>query len=706
MTGVEIAIGKAFFDVFKWAWKEFPAKSVWSKFKHKTAAEAYAKKMKKRYGIMHLWKMSAPTSVEQIYTQVNVLKKQSAFQNIPKDQLEKIYLNQTGFGEVIEAGKDGMLAVREHDRLFILGKPGAGKTTFLKHITLEAIAGKLEAIPIFVRLRDFSESEQALMGFITEQFDICGFPEAQPFIETILKKGKAIVLFDGLDEVNKENRLRDKVIQAIKNFSDKYDESKVLITCRVAATEYNFEGFTTVEMADFDDEQIKTFVIQWFAEDQKTSEYFLCEFEQQAGNRLRDLAKTPLLLTLLCIGFEDTHHFSNRRSEIYEEALDALLKRKDRADGIERDEIYHRPPLELKKQMFAHIAAKTFEGNEHVFEKRRLENRIVDYLKELNPSEETEDIDGEDVLKAIEAQHGIFVECAKDTYSFAHLSFQEYYAARYFLEDPVRRLPRLMKFVGDPRWREVFLLTAEMLDDADVFFELFVEMIDRFLARNVCLITFLLKIEKENHKSFQERMFSLSRILDIAYYIYLHRAVNSLPGSREWSEVIYIAGVAGYYSLAFGRTQTHSISVSSVTESEIAHSIVQTSDDATTKAMGVLVASGPPKTYENYKLALDLSRKSGFESCHQSLENLRFPSEEASEEIWRGFSNSLMEIFKRSFRGEEYLFLKADVSKIGPYYNGVSLLGECLNVAYVSDRAAIEDQLLRPLKTALKESKK
>ncbi len=46
------------------------------------------------------------------------------------------------------------------------------------------------------------------MPYLVEQFDICGFPDAAPFVEQLLKQGKAIVLFDGLDEVNIEDNQR------------------------------------------------------------------------------------------------------------------------------------------------------------------------------------------------------------------------------------------------------------------------------------------------------------------------------------------------------------------------------------------------------------------------------------------------------------------------------------------------------------------
>ena len=99
--------------------------------------------------------------------------------------------------------------VTEHDKLFILGKPGAGKTTLLKYITLMAAKGEIDRIPIFVSLHDWAQTGFSLIRYMERQFEICDFPDAEVFItDVLLKKGRAIVLFDGLDEVNEESAQR------------------------------------------------------------------------------------------------------------------------------------------------------------------------------------------------------------------------------------------------------------------------------------------------------------------------------------------------------------------------------------------------------------------------------------------------------------------------------------------------------------------
>lgn len=81
------------------------------------------------------------------------------------------------------------------------------------------------------------------------------------------------------------------------------------------------------------------------------------------------------------------------------------------------------------------------------------------------------DYDSTEVLKEIEAQHGLLVERASRIYSFSHLTFQEFFAARNITENTNRESPMVLvdRHLLDTRWREVFILTTGLLAEADEF---------------------------------------------------------------------------------------------------------------------------------------------------------------------------------------------------------------------------------------------
>jgi predicted NACHT family NTPase len=187
----------------------------------------------------------------------------------------------------------------------------------------------------------------------------------------------------------------------------------------------------------------------------------------EGSSPVRELAQVPLLLSLLCLVYEERNEFPPQRDEIYEEATRALLSKWDANRNIARDTIYPQLSLKQKQAMLAYIAAETFTNGEYFFPERRVVELIETYLQGVPGIEEP---NGEKVLKAMEAQHGIFVERAYRIHSFSHLTLQEYYAARYVVDNESRGvLKQLMNFVGDNRWNEVFMLTAGMLADATDF---------------------------------------------------------------------------------------------------------------------------------------------------------------------------------------------------------------------------------------------
>ncbi|HEX8559281.1 MAG TPA: NACHT domain-containing protein [Pyrinomonadaceae bacterium] len=493
-----------------WAWDKYgqsltdraagAAKEGWKKFRWKKASEDYRKKIKKLYGAMQIMGMAEPVPLDDIFTEAYLLDKPTAFSRFDIERLKQASADPDA--PPPNARRVGGLAlVKRNKNLFILGKPGAGKTTFLKYIAVQAAAPAkpvINKVPVFVSLKRWADSEMGLLPFIEEQFDNCDFPEARPFVEELLKAGGAIVLFDGLDEVNQEGGLRDKQTRAMNNFIEKYDRTQCLITCRLAASDYSFKPFTYVEIADFTPKQIETFVENWFRnqegeKDAETSKRFLTEFKKDDNKGLRDLARTPLLLTLLCLSFSETLTFPQRRAEIYKEALDALLKKWDSSRRIKRDEVYRKLSLGHKENMLARVAAETFEKNQYFIPQAELEKLITDFVKNVPPHDTDETADGEAILKAIEAQHGVFVERAREVYSFSHLTFQEYLTAKYIADNAAKgTLTSLVnEHCMDRRWREVFLLTTSLLPDASAFMVKFRHRIDELLENDEELLSLL-----------------------------------------------------------------------------------------------------------------------------------------------------------------------------------------------------------------------
>lgn len=656
------------------------AKERWAKFNWGNAAEKYRQRVKELYGTTRILGNPRPVSLEGIFTDAYLLDKPTALRRFDLEQLRTI----AGERDSLQPPGERRSALRlalEEKRLFILGKPGAGKTTFLKYVTLQAANGKLNRIPVFVSLKEWADSGLDLMPFLVKQFEICAFPEAQAFIEHILEAGQAIILFDGLDEVNREDEQRAKITPTINNFSDQYRASQCLITCRIAATGYTFEPFTYVEMADFDDEQIRTFVGKWFKDNPVKRDKFLAEFEGEDHRGLRELAQIPLLLTLLCLAFEETMSFPQRRVELYEEALDALLKKWDSSRNIKRDEIYRKLSLGRKRQMLARIAAETFEQGEYFFRQADLTKRIARYLQKLPPADFDEDIDGEAVLKAIEAQHGLLIERAHRIYSFSHLTFQEYFTAKYIAEDGSEAtLARVIdQHLTDARWREGFLLIASMLPEADTFFALIRETIDGLIRGGDKLVEIIRWAEQKAARDYIALGYRGRRAaLVLAPY----------PMLTPIDDLVRNPGRDPDLTRDPALTLDHSLANALFGALTLAH------DPNLAFASIFTFALDPTPPCAR---ALKISQKLNLPDLAQALQGLTIPRKGTVSGEWETFSVDLRAIMiSHRNIGHNWKVSQAQFERFRHYYKANDLLLECLELAYVSDRARIENSLWLP----------
>ncbi len=456
-----------------------------------------------RCGTMRVLDMTEPVDLDRIYTDVNILKDLTRLRWIDQELLKNCN-NREHFDRflvgTIKERVTGLIAVDEIQKLVVLGKPGAGKTTFMKYLAISCLGDKFhgELVPIFVTLKVYAETKGAptLQEYIFAELQ--QRKVSRDVVERLLDEGKALILLDGLDEVKKEDDRRVK--QDIDKFSRDWLRNRFAITCRIAAREYQFEKFTEVEVADFDDKQIATFVNNWFREKDPLKAELLME-KLRCNKPIKELARTPLLLALLCLVLDATDALPEKQSDLYKQGLNFLLMKIDKLRSIDRDvsqhfrgeQIYKNLSPEDKANMIGKIAFNRFVKGEYFFRQEDLQRQIKDYicnLPEASADSEALRLDSEVVLKAIEHHHGLLVERARNIYSFSHLTFQEYFTAREIERD--RKLEMLVQNITDPRWKEVFYLTAEMLRRSDDFFRMMKSRIDEMLASDDKLQRFII----------------------------------------------------------------------------------------------------------------------------------------------------------------------------------------------------------------------
>jgi len=658
--------------------------------------------IQQRCGMMRVLDMSQPMELNDVYTNVNILEKISGRRRLEVSDLLKVCVSnefeRPGLGKVDQDRVLGIEAVRKYSKLIVLGKPGAGKTTFLKHVAMQCDTGKLQAqqVPIFITLKDFAEAEAqpSLLQYISEQFSSYGVSNPTAAVE-VLSNGQALVLLDGLDEVREIDCYR--VLQEVRNFAAKYHSNHFVLTCRIATREYTLEQFTEVEVADFDTEQIASFATKWFAsKDNSKSSKFVDKLQQHRP--IQELATNPLLLTLLCLIFEESADFPTNRAELYKEGVSVLLRKWDAKRNIERQQLYKKLSVQHKEDLLSQIALTTFRRGDYFFRQQQLEQQIADYIRNLpSVSIETEalQLDSEAVLKAIEAQHGLLVERARGIYSFSHLTFQEYFTAREIVasSDPQAlevALLELVEHISEERWREVFLLSVGMLRNADYLLQLMQQRVQQLMANDAELQAFLAWVSRKAasvsaiYKPVTVRAF----YFDLGY----SRSLDLVGGTLDLARAL---------EPTFTRNLDYALALDLALDRTLAFNHIIDSTGDPVRALSRVLA----RAFARARIA-DPKLEPALQQLQEQLPSLDKDTKEfaawwqANGKVWIEQLRSLT-ISHRDI-GHCWQFTAAQQQLLQQYYDTNQLLVECLNsncYATNSVRQEIEASLLLPTKT-------
>jgi hypothetical protein len=353
-------------------------------------------------------------------------------------------------------------ALSRFRRIVVLGDPGAGKTTMLRYLGFKAATDEL--LPVFVELRRLVRAEGGLLDHVRQRWlERYGEQGADGLVDHALAAGTAVLLIDGLDEVlggesaDEADATYRRVVQEVDRLAARYPNARIAVTCRRAGWRGQLPAFRTLEVLDFDDSQIETFIQNWFADDPDKARKLSAALGR--SSRVHTLSANPLLLSLIAIVFESDLELPERRSKLYARTIEVLLTEWDSKRDIKR---FPRFTADRKRDLLEEIAWHFQRQGLAYFPRDELLAMIAEFL----PSIDLDPAESAAILDEIVEHYGPLKEQAHEVYGFLHLTIQEYFAAEVAARIGAPAIAEIAAVRHDPWWEEVILLLAGQLHDA------------------------------------------------------------------------------------------------------------------------------------------------------------------------------------------------------------------------------------------------
>ncbi len=368
--------------------------------------------------------------------------------------------------------------------------------------------------PIYIRIADYTEararhdSKMSLLDYLphyvanTVSQDLR--KDVLQLIYSMLDSDRSIVLLDGLDEVIDDHDRRE-VAAAIAHFSETVGRShrsptlssnprnRIVVTSRIAGYRPfvelppTFNHFTIQPMSR---EKIEAFLNRWCVAVERClvdvavriSKYspptssgpvareevarILAAIDEAPG--VKRLAENPLLLRTLAILHRSSGGLPARRVELYEKATRKMLydwhyeRPSPKGVAIDQGEA-----LRLLCPLAMHIHEHRPSGFLTPGETESLLSQFYSPQigdESADPSPETVSA-VRTFLKMVREHSGLFVERGTGLFGFMHLTFQEYFVARYLVSRRAHALQDILYRLHQPRWREPILLAVASLTD-------------------------------------------------------------------------------------------------------------------------------------------------------------------------------------------------------------------------------------------------
>lgn len=264
----------------------------------------------------------------------------------------------------------------------IFGEMGSGKSTLLRKILLATITKNQQnmsefPIPVLLNFKNLDlhnvqpldvGKEQVIEDAIQSEINSISGNNYQRILGDDLNNGKMIVMIDGLDELNSHDLIKS-AMGVTKSFSTKYPKCRIIITSRIELLNQTqfFTGFRLYKLNEFNTEQIKQLVVNWFGENTSDSRKLLKLINKPLT--IHSIPNTPIALTLVAVLYESGHQdLPANLTELLDKYIELALDRWDQTKKIKAQIGWTYKERVLRKLSWRMLSKGKYEISNNDFE--------------------------------------------------------------------------------------------------------------------------------------------------------------------------------------------------------------------------------------------------------------------------------------------------------------------------------------------------